>query len=56
MCYFVCTFDSSRNKLIFFEGRDCGINMIEQMRVLAKRCIDEMRKNQDMQLTEADKT
>ena len=55
MCYFVCTYDSSRNKLYKFEGVDCVINMIEQLRVLSKRCIEEMQHNQDMKLTEADK-
>ena len=55
MCYFVCTFDSSRNKLYKFEGRDCVLNMIEQLRVLGKRCVEEMRHNQDMELTDEDK-
>ena len=38
-CYFVCTFDSSRNKLYTFEGRDCVINLIEQLRLLGARCV-----------------
>ena len=55
MCYFVCTVDSSRNKLFKFEGRDCVISMTEQLRVLAKRCIEEMRHNQDIEMSETDK-
>jgi hypothetical protein len=46
--YFVCTFDSSRNKYYKFEGRDCVINLIEQLRLLAKRCVEEQRKNERM--------
>ena len=51
MCYFVCTVDSSRKQLCKFEGGDRGFTTIEQMRVLAKRCIDEVCKNRDTQLT-----
>ena len=54
MCYFACTLDSSLNTGYVFEGRDCVINVIEQATVLAKLCIDEMRKSQDTQLTDAD--
>lgn len=54
-CYFVCTFDSSRNKLYKFIGRDCVINMVEQLRTLANRCVREMQKNERMTMTEDDK-
>jgi len=52
--YFVCTFDNSRNKLYKFEGRDCVINMIEQLRLLASRCVKEQQKNQEMEMTNED--
>ena len=45
--YFVCTFDSSRNKYYKFEGRDCVLNLIEQLRLLATRCIEEQRKTRE---------
>ena len=52
--YFVCTFDSSRNKYYKFEGRDCVLNLIEQLRLLASRCVEEQRKNERMVMTEED--
>ena len=52
--YFVCTFDSSRNKYYKFEGRDCVLNLIEQLRLLATRCVEEQRKNERMVMTEED--
>ena len=55
-CYFVCTFDSSRNKLYTFEGRDCVINTIEQLRLLGARCVKEQQKNERMIMTDEDET
>ena len=52
--YFVCTFDNSRNKLYTFEGRDCVINMIEQLRLLGSRCVKEQRENTEMIMTKED--
>jgi hypothetical protein len=52
--YFVCTFDSSRNKLYKFEGRDCVINMIEQLRLLGTRCVKEQQKNEEIIMTKED--
>ena len=52
--YFVCTFDESRNKYYKFEGRDCVINMIEQLRLLASRCVKEQQQNEKMELTVKD--
>jgi hypothetical protein len=37
--YFVCTCDNSRNQYYKFEGRDCVQNMLEQLRLLATRCV-----------------
>ena len=53
-CYFVCSFDSSRNKLYTFEGRDCVINVIEQLRLLGARCVKEQQKNERMIMTAND--
>jgi hypothetical protein len=53
-CYFVCSFDSSRNKLYKFEGRDCVINVIEQLRLLGARCVQEQQKNERMIMTDDD--
>jgi hypothetical protein len=45
-CYFVCTFDSSRNKLYNFIGDNCVIDLLDTLTKLAKSCIEEMRKIQ----------
>jgi DNA/RNA endonuclease G (NUC1) len=37
--YFVCTFDNSRNQYYKSVGRDCVQNMLEQLRLLATRCV-----------------
>ena len=52
--YFVCTFDSSRNKLYKFVGNNCVINLVEQLRILASRCVREQQKNERMIYTEED--
>lgn len=52
--YFVCTVDSSRNQYYKFEGMDCVQNMIEQLRLLAARCVEEQQENANMTLTEQD--
>ena len=49
--YSVCTFDSSRNRLYKFEGRDCVMNMIEQLRLLATRGVKEQKENANMEMT-----
>ena len=51
---FACTFDSSRNKYYKFEGRACVINLIEQLRLLATRRVEEQRRNERMVMTEED--
>ena len=52
--YFVCTFDTSRNQYCKFEGRDCVINLIEQLRLLASRCVKEQQHNERMVMTMKD--
>jgi hypothetical protein len=44
-CYnFVCTFDTTRNRMIAFEGSNCLIKMVESLDALATECIGEMQK------------
>ncbi len=52
--YFVCTFDNARNQYYKFEGKDCVQNMLEQLRLLATRCVNEQQENANMTLTEQD--
>ena len=52
--YFVCTFDHNRNQYYKFEGRDCVQNMLEQLRLLATRCVKEQQENTKMELTADD--
>ena len=42
--YFVCTFDSSRNRLRTFYGTNCLVDMLKELIKLSLDCIDEMRK------------
>jgi hypothetical protein len=45
-CYFfVCTFDSSRNKLRTFVGDNGIIDMLNELKLLADECINEMKEN-----------
>ena len=53
--YFVCTFDSSRNKLWHFRCDDCIPKMIKELYKIGEDCIKEMRNNQAMDLTVDDK-
>ncbi len=51
--YFVCTFDNKRNQYKC-EGWDCVLNMIEQLRFLAPRCVKEQQENAKLQITVKD--
>lgn len=53
--YFVCTFDSSRNKLETFEGENCIEDMVIKLHELSTECIEEMKHNQEMTLSQTDK-
>ena len=44
-CYFVCTYDSSRNKLYEFIGENCVIDLLNTLKILADDCIIEMIKH-----------
>jgi hypothetical protein len=52
--YFVCTFDSSRNKLRTFVGKHCVFEMVKELVQVAKDCIDEMKTNCEMRLSKED--
>ena len=49
--YFLCTFDSSRNKYYEFKGATCTVDMVLTLKELAKTCIQEMKENAEMYLT-----
>ena len=53
--YFVCSFDSSRNKLYDFRGANCLAAMVNQLYDIANKCIKEMQQNERMTMTEEDK-
>jgi hypothetical protein len=54
--YFVCTFDSSRNRLWYYVGEDCVYQMIIELNKLAEECIAEMKENNRMIMTPEDET
>jgi hypothetical protein len=53
--YFVCTFDSSRNLLKTFEGDNCIEDMVIELHRISSDCIEEMKKNQEMKMSNEDK-
>ena len=53
--YFVCSFDSSINKLYDFRGSNCLADMVNQLYDIANKCIKEMQPNERMTMTEEDK-
>ena len=52
--YLVCEHDETQNKEFVWYGKNCAINMIFDLHMLAEECIENMRKNQGMQITEAE--
>ena len=53
--YFVCNFDSSKNKLKTLEGDNCIENMIIELSKLSNKCIEEMRENEKLEMSKDDK-
>ena len=53
-CYFVCTFDSTRNELFSFVGDNCLKEMTDKLFDIADNCIAEMKINNRMVMTSAD--
>ena len=53
--YFVCTYDSSKNKLWSNSGPDCLKLLVLELHDLADKCIAEMKVNLDIEMTKADK-
>ena len=53
--YFVCTYDSSKNKMWYSTDPDCLEQMIKSLFQLSFDCIEEMKINQDMVMTQEDK-
>jgi hypothetical protein len=52
--YFVCNFDSKRNKMKAFEGANCLVNMLKELNQLSWKCIEEMKGNKRMVMTKED--
>ena len=52
---FVCSYDSSKNRLWHSTDADCITQMIRELYTLGEWCNTEMRKNQDMKMTPEDK-
>ena len=53
--YFVCTYDSSKNKMWYSTDPGCIEQMVMSLYQLSQECILEMRKNQEMEMTREDK-
>ena len=49
-CYFVCTFESSRNKLYEFIGDKCVVELLDTLNKLADNCIQEMKNHNEIQM------
>ena len=54
--YVLCAFDSDRNKYYEFKGETCTVEMVLQLKKLAKTCIAEMKENAAMYLTVKEET
>ena len=52
--YFVCSHDSSRNILWSYVGDDCIIKMLTELNQLSEECINEMKKNEEIEMDEDD--
>ena len=52
--YLVCEHDETQNKEFVWYGKNCIINMIFDLSIIAEECIENMRKNQEMEITEAE--
>ena len=53
--YFVCTYDSSKNRLWYSTDANCISQMIIELYKLGQECIEEMRKVQEIEMTKEDK-
>jgi hypothetical protein len=52
--YLVCEHDETQNKEFVWYGKNCIINMIFDLSIIAEECVEHMRKNQEMEITEAE--
>ena len=50
-CYFVCTYDSSRNKLYEIVGESCVIELLNTLKIIAGGCIKEMKTHTDIEIS-----
>lgn len=52
--YFVCTYDHSKNRMWSHVGEDSIYEMIIELSSLADECIQQMKENQEMKMTDED--
>ena len=50
-CYFVCTYDSSRNKVYEFVGENCVNELLNTLKIIAGGCITEMKTHTEIEIT-----
>ena len=53
--YFVCAYADTQNRLWVGYGENCIYDMVTELIKLAEECSEKMRKNQEMELSIADK-
>ena len=53
--YFVCSYDSTRNKLFDFRGVNCLVDMVNKLYKIVNERIEEMQQNERMVMTKPDK-
>jgi hypothetical protein len=53
--YFVCSYDSSKNRLWYSVGENCVQEMLIELNTLAEECIKKMQENQKIDMTKEDK-
>ena len=52
--YLVCDHDPTQNKLEYYVGENCIVDMLVAMTKIADRCIEQMQKNQKMAMSTED--
>ena len=52
--YLVCDHDPSQNRLEYYIGENCIVDMIVDMAKISDRCIEQMKKNQKMVMSAED--
>ena len=50
----MCNFDPSKNYIKTFEGEDCIHEMLKELKKVAKKCIEELKHNNRIIMTDED--